>query len=82
MNKKYKIPNYVKFLIKNHLKITSGRKNFDQHNYRIIKTIQIIKKYFKKKEYIKLTIEIVFNFNPTNKYYLKYFPKLLRFLFL
>ena len=50
MNKKNKISKYLKILIKDHPKITSGRKNFDQHNYRIVKTIEIIKKYFKLKE--------------------------------
>jgi len=50
LNKKNKIPKYLKILIENYPKITSGRKNFDKHNYRIIKTIQIIKKYFKLKE--------------------------------
>ena len=34
-------------LIKDYPKITSGRKNFNQHSYRIIKTVEIIKKYFK-----------------------------------
>jgi len=50
LSKKNKIPKYLKILIKNHPKITSGRRNFDQHNYRIIKTMEIIKKYFKLKE--------------------------------
>tara|TARA_B100000886_G_C20422304_1_gene492189 strand:+ start:664 stop:816 length:153 start_codon:yes stop_codon:yes gene_type:complete len=50
LNKKNKIPDYLKILIKNYPKITSGRKNFAQHNYRVIKTIEIIKKYFKLKE--------------------------------
>tara|TARA_B100000989_G_scaffold98282_1_gene71698 strand:- start:377 stop:529 length:153 start_codon:yes stop_codon:yes gene_type:complete len=50
LNKKNKIPNYLKILIKDHPKITSGRKNFDQHNDRIVKTIEIIKKYFKLKK--------------------------------
>ena len=45
MNKR-KIPNYVKALIKNNLKIASGRKNFDQHHFRILETIKLIKKYF------------------------------------
>jgi len=50
LNKKNKIPKYLKILIKNNPKITSGRKNFDQHNYRIVKTIETIKKYFKLKD--------------------------------
>jgi len=49
LSKKNKIPKYLKILIKNHPNITSGRRNFDQHNYRIIKTMEIIKKYFKLK---------------------------------
>ena len=39
----------MKNLIKDNSKITSGRKNFEQHNLRIIKTIEIIKKYFNLK---------------------------------
>jgi len=50
LNKKNKIPKYLKILIKDHPEITSGRKNFDQHNYRIMKTIEIIKQYFKFKD--------------------------------
>jgi len=50
LNKKNKIPKYLKILIKDYPEITSGRKNFNQHNYRIVKTIEIIKKYFKLKK--------------------------------
>jgi len=50
LNKKNKIPKYLKNLIKDYPKITSGRKNYYQHNFRIIKTIEIIKKYFKLKD--------------------------------
>tara|TARA_Y100001935_G_scaffold245394_1_gene238923 strand:+ start:428 stop:580 length:153 start_codon:yes stop_codon:yes gene_type:complete len=50
LNKKNKIPRYLKNLIKDNPKITSGRKNFEQHNYRIIKTKEVIKKYFKLKD--------------------------------
>tara|TARA_Y100001958_G_C20927354_1_gene339124 strand:- start:36 stop:188 length:153 start_codon:yes stop_codon:yes gene_type:complete len=46
LNKKTVIPKYLKFLIENHPKITSGRKNFEGHNKRVLKTIKIIKKYF------------------------------------
>ena len=49
LNKKTKIPNYMKNLIKDNSRITSGRKNFEQHNLRIIKTIEIVKKYFNLK---------------------------------
>ncbi len=38
----------MKILVKNHPKIYSGRKNFKDHHIRIIKTINLIKKYFKK----------------------------------
>tara|TARA_B100001248_G_C27238727_1_gene388346 strand:- start:325 stop:477 length:153 start_codon:yes stop_codon:yes gene_type:complete len=47
--KKNKIPEYFKFLIKNNPKITSGRKNYYEHNYRILETIKMIKKYFNLK---------------------------------
>ena len=53
MNKINKIPKYLKNLIRDYPKITSGRKNFDQHNYRIIKTIELIRKYFKLKDHNK-----------------------------
>tara|TARA_B100000674_G_scaffold445787_1_gene412292 strand:- start:48 stop:200 length:153 start_codon:yes stop_codon:yes gene_type:complete len=44
--KKNKIPKYLKILIENHSKIASGRKNFEEHNNRVLKTLEIIKKYF------------------------------------
>tara|TARA_B100000963_G_scaffold344164_1_gene346750 strand:+ start:1848 stop:2015 length:168 start_codon:yes stop_codon:yes gene_type:complete len=50
LNKENKIPKYLIDFIKDHPKTVSGRKNFYQHNNRIIKTIEIIKKYFKFKE--------------------------------
>tara|TARA_Y100001980_G_C14487090_1_gene264670 strand:+ start:492 stop:644 length:153 start_codon:yes stop_codon:yes gene_type:complete len=50
LSKKNKISKYLKILIKDHPKITSGRKNFDLHHDRIVKTVEIIKKYFKLKE--------------------------------
>jgi len=50
LNKKNKIPKYLQVLIKEYPKITSGRKNFDQHNYRVVNTIEIIKKYFNLKK--------------------------------
>ena len=53
MNKIYKIPKYLKNLIKDNPKVISGRKNFDKHNYRIIKTIKIIKKFFELKGHNK-----------------------------
>ena len=52
MSKNNKIPKYLKILIKDHPEITSGRKNFDQHNYRIMKTVEIIKQYFKKGNFV------------------------------
>ena len=36
-------------LIKNNPKITSGRKNFTKHHFRIVETIKLTKKYFKIK---------------------------------
>jgi len=50
LTKNIKFPRYLKKLIKYHPKITSGRKNFQNHNYRINKTIEIIKKYFNLKD--------------------------------
>ena len=46
MNKKTKIPKYIKILIEEYPKIFSGRKNFQDHHERILKSIKIIKKYF------------------------------------
>jgi len=48
--RKNKIPKYLKLLIDRYPKITSGRKNFQQHNNRIVKTIKLIKKYFSLKD--------------------------------
>ena len=36
--------------VKDHNKITSGRKNFLQHHTRITNTLKIVKKYFNHKE--------------------------------
>ena len=41
-----KIPDYIKNLVKKNSKIASGRKNFDEHQFRIIETIKLVKKYF------------------------------------
>ncbi len=41
---------YLKTLIKNNPKITSGRKNFHYHHTRIIKTLRLLKKYFNLKK--------------------------------
>jgi len=49
LNYKNKIPRYVKDLVKNNPKITSGRKNFTEHHFRIIETIKLIKKYINSK---------------------------------
>jgi len=49
LNNKKKLPGYLKVLLRNHPKIASGRKNFTQNNYRISKTLDIIKKYFNLK---------------------------------
>ena len=48
MNKKSKMPDYIMDLIKKNPNIVSGRKNFDNYNLRILKTLNLIKKYFKK----------------------------------
>tara|TARA_Y100001970_G_C13666554_1_gene570933 strand:- start:336 stop:479 length:144 start_codon:yes stop_codon:yes gene_type:complete len=45
---KIKINKYLKKLIKKNPKIISGRKNIDSYNYRINKTIKLIKEYFEK----------------------------------
>ena len=44
LKKKIKIPEYLKELIYNYPKITSGRKNFSYHHERILKTLNLIKK--------------------------------------
>ena len=41
------MPQYIKKLIKNHPRITSGRKNFYKQHKRIMNTLKIIKLYFK-----------------------------------
>ena len=48
MKKKTQMPEYIIELIKKHPNITSGRKNFLKHHHRIIKTLDLIKKYFIK----------------------------------
>ena len=42
------LPNYIKKLILNYPQINSGRKNFNEYNLRLIKTLKIIKEYYKK----------------------------------
>ena len=42
------MPEYLMDLINKNPKIVSGRKNFDNYQLRILKTINLIKKYFKK----------------------------------
>tara|TARA_B100000945_G_scaffold289712_1_gene262978 strand:- start:1040 stop:1195 length:156 start_codon:yes stop_codon:yes gene_type:complete len=46
--RKNKIPKYLRLLIKEYPQLKSGRKNYDEHNKRIVKTINLIKKYSKK----------------------------------
>ena len=48
------LPNYLRILIKKHHQITSGRKNFNAHHDRILKTIKIVKKYFNMKNNFKI----------------------------
>tara|TARA_Y100001970_G_C14066822_1_gene767137 strand:+ start:241 stop:387 length:147 start_codon:yes stop_codon:yes gene_type:complete len=38
----------LKLLIKKYPKISSGRKNLDKYHSRILKTLNLINKYFKK----------------------------------
>jgi hypothetical protein len=47
--KKIKIPIYLQKIISNNKQITSGRKNFLEHHKRIIKNIELIKKFLKNK---------------------------------
>ena len=42
------MPDYLIDLIKRNPKIVSGRKNFNEYQYRISKTIGLIKKYFSR----------------------------------
>ena len=48
MNKKIKAPKYIKDFLKKNPKVASGRKNFDGHHVRIVKTLDLIKNYFNK----------------------------------
>jgi len=45
LNKKRAYPKYLKELLQKYPKIASGRKNFDRHEKRILKTIKLIKEY-------------------------------------
>ena len=49
MKKKDSIPGYIKTIVKDHNKITSGRKNFEKHHRRILETLKLVKKYFNLK---------------------------------
>ena len=42
------MPKYLMDLINKNPKIVSGRKNFDDYQLKILKTISLIKKYFNK----------------------------------
>ena len=42
------IPQYIKDLIKKYPQIVSGRKNFKFYNDRIVKTLKLVKEYYKK----------------------------------
>ena len=44
----FEIPIYIKKIIKKYPKLTSGRKNYECHERRILDTINLIKKYKKK----------------------------------
>ncbi len=43
------MPDYLMDLIKKNPKIVSGRKNFDEYQKKIVETLNLIKKYFNKK---------------------------------
>ena len=45
--KKY-IPKYLENIIKSNPKIKSGRKNYRDQHYRILKQINLIKNYYKR----------------------------------
>ena len=44
------LQNNLKKLIKKYPRIKSGRKNFDKYQNRILKTLNLIEKYFKKNQ--------------------------------
>ena len=46
----HKIPNYIKILIKDNPKIISGRKNFNFYQWRVSKTLDLVKKYISSKK--------------------------------
>tara|TARA_B100001027_G_scaffold206596_1_gene170300 strand:- start:85 stop:249 length:165 start_codon:yes stop_codon:yes gene_type:complete len=46
LNKKNKVPVYIKLILKDNSNIFSGRKNFAQSHDRILRTIKLIKEYF------------------------------------
>jgi len=50
LSDKYKIPDYIKILIKNNPKIISGRKDFNFYQWRIAKTLDLVKKYISSKK--------------------------------
>ena len=49
LKKKDNIQGYIKTIVKDHNKITSGRKNFEKHHRRILETLKLVKKYFNLK---------------------------------
>jgi len=48
LNKKNVYPRYLKELLHKYPKIASGRKNFDEYEKRILKTIKLIKEHYSK----------------------------------
>tara|TARA_B100001029_G_C14739807_1_gene274880 strand:+ start:214 stop:369 length:156 start_codon:yes stop_codon:yes gene_type:complete len=48
LNIKNSTPKYILELVKKHPITASGRKNHHEHHKRILKTIKLIKQYFKK----------------------------------
>tara|TARA_X000000950_G_scaffold80502_1_gene101238 strand:- start:240 stop:395 length:156 start_codon:yes stop_codon:yes gene_type:complete len=50
LSNRYKIPDYIKALIKDNPKIISGRKKFYFYQWRVTKTLDLVKKYINSKK--------------------------------
>jgi len=48
LSKNNQTPKYILELVKKYPRISSGRKNYKEHHNRVLKTIELIKKYIKK----------------------------------
>tara|TARA_Y200000002_G_scaffold140914_1_gene116297 strand:+ start:1965 stop:2129 length:165 start_codon:yes stop_codon:yes gene_type:complete len=53
LNNRYKIPGYIKTLIRDNPKIVSGRKKFYFYQWRVSKTLDLVKKYLSSKKNLK-----------------------------